>query len=294
MVEEKRKRMFERLNARHSQTSSASTPPPPKTSAFGPKEIEDIHQQAKCLLDTPNASIDPSFLEKIESALSLLPPGFESRRLRDLHNKLRSQLQQQRTQTSSFSFSSRKPVATPVAAPSKNAIDASPKDAVASISRSKESRTVSDKVNEVFEVHGSDGEDVALMNISDSKVAIKFSPSTVHLKDVKKSMLVLAPVQSSILIRDCSELTLVVAAQQIRIHSSHHLQLHVAVRGAVVIEDCDEVEVAPYRVEGIHLSWDNDNWKEVKDFNWLAGMKQSPHWRVMEEDSWKYFDFGFL
>lgn len=293
-MEEKRKRMFERLNARHSQASASSNSPLQTTAAFEPKELDSIQVQAKALLDDPNASIDPSLLEQIESALSLLAPGFESRRLRDLHGKLRAQLQQQRNQTSSFSFSSKKPAVAPVTAPSVETANVPSKGVKSSIARSKESRTVSDMVNEVFEVQGSDGEDVAIMNISDSKGAIKFNASTVHLKQVNSSVLVLAPVQSSILIRDCSGLTLVAAAQQIRIHNSRDLRLHIAVRGAVIVEDCDQVQVAPYRVGGISLEWDNDNWKEVKDFNWLAGEKQSPHWSIMGEDNWEQFDLGFV
>lgn len=137
-----------------------------------------------------------------------------------------------------------------------------------------------------------DGEDIAMMHLTNSTVIVPFKASTVHLKEVTNSTVILAPVHSSVMIRDCSGLTVVAAAQQIRIHNSCNIHLYIAVRGAVIIEDCDGIEVAPYRVSGIKLEWDNSSWKEVKDFNWLTVEKPNPHWKVMDEQSWQTFDLN--
>ncbi|VDK23217.1 unnamed protein product [Anisakis simplex] len=122
-------------------------------------------------------------------------------------------------------------------------------------------------------------------------LSIGFQASTVHLKNIHNSCIVLAPVSSSILIRNCSSVTLVAAAHQIRVHDSRELKLHIAVRSAIVIEDCDEFQIAPYRVKDVQLDWidTNNNWRRVQDFNWLSD-EPNPHWCLMSESEWCTFD----
>lgn len=79
-------------------------------------------------------------------------------------------------------------------------------------------------------------------------------------------------------------LTLVVSAQQVRIHDCVGLKLFV--RGAVILEQCREVEVGPYRVEG--EADGDESWRQVKDFDFL-GQGQSPNWRPLDQSEWRSF-----
>lgn len=92
------------------------------------------------------------------------------------------------------------------------------------------------------------------------------------------------------MVRGCQNMTLVIAAQQIRLFDCHCMKLFVAARGALIIEDSDSIEVAPYNVKGIQLNFENENWRSVKDFNWLSEDEQSPNWKILEENEWKVFE----
>lgn len=291
VVEERRKKMLERLNARHLQPSPSNEM---SEKSFGPKELENLQNQAKVILSDPSGIVDPALLQKLESALSLISSGFQLRRLRDLHGQLRSRLQQNKVPASVFSFTSKQQPVTNVNVSTQSVETMSPQAMSMAILRSKNSKIVSNLINEKLQLKGADGEDIAIMDVNDSSIVADFEASTVHLKAVKNSVIVLAPVHSSVMIRDCSELVLVAAAQQIRIHNSYNACLHIAVRGAVIIEECDGIKVAPYRVKGIELDWHNDNWKDVKDFSWLAVAEPNPHWSVMEEESWQIFDLSVV
>ncbi|KIH49463.1 hypothetical protein ANCDUO_20462 [Ancylostoma duodenale] len=46
---------------------------------------------------------------------------------------------------------------------------------------------------------------------------------------------------------DCLRSQIFATAQQLRIHTSNELRLHVGVRAAVIIESCTNIRMAPYR-----------------------------------------------
>lgn len=145
LIEERRRKMLERLQARHLQN-----PPPINTlrnEAVEPKEVEELQNQAKLLLSDPHATVDLAFLEKIESALSLLPSGFELRRLRDLYAQLRARLQQTKAPTSVFSFKSRQQQKKPADTLSEGKKVAAVVEGATVITRSKDAKTVSNLVS---------------------------------------------------------------------------------------------------------------------------------------------------
>uniref|UniRef100_A0A915ANT5 C-CAP/cofactor C-like domain-containing protein n=1 Tax=Parascaris univalens TaxID=6257 RepID=A0A915ANT5_PARUN len=301
--DERRLRMLERLNARHALSEAEAIAVDSINAAASSRsksisQFDDLQSRARDLVKSPGACVDHSLLTEIEDALTVLPPGLQSRRLREAYNELRARMQQRviASQKKKFSFSA-KPV-TKFHVPSADhreviddngqSADALQKTIISTVPLAN-SVTVSSKENEFVKLVGKGGEDVLLSSLRKCRISIPFSASAVHLKDVHDTVLVFAPVSSSILIRECSNVTMVAAAQQIRIHSSHELKLHVAVRAAVIIEDCDGIQVAPYRVRDVAVDWENDNWRKVNDFNWLS-TEQSPHWRVIDESLWQTYD----
>jgi len=121
---------------------------------------------------------------------------------------------------------------------------------------------------------------VSVSSLNASRLSFDFHASTVHIKDVNQSILVFRPLQTSALVRDCKGLTLVIAAQQVRVHGCRALRLFVAVSGAVIVEDCEDVAVGPYSVEDVDDFPRGDEWMAVKDFNFL-GVGQSPNWSLL-------------
>lgn len=103
--------------------------------------------------------------------------------------------------------------------------------------------------------------------------------------------------------RNCVNTKFVAAAQQIRIHDSTKLTLHVYPSTAVIIENCSGMRVAPYRIaelgigEIIDTSFDigkylnsNDAWNQctkIQDFDCVVG--ESPNWLKLQESEWIQF-----
>ncbi|PIO61043.1 tubulin binding cofactor, partial [Teladorsagia circumcincta] len=95
-------------------------------------------------------------------------------------------------------------------------------------------------------ITGQDGFDVKLKDIKNCQLSFVFRPSTVHIQGVHGCKLVFLPVETSILVYDCTKSQIFATAQQLRIHNSHELRLHVGVRAAVIIESCNKIRMAPY------------------------------------------------
>lgn len=100
--------------------------------------------------------------------------------------------------------------------------------------------------------------------------------------------------------QNCKNVKIVSAAQQIRIHNSIALTLYVHFATAVIIENSQEIRVAPYRItelgtgEFVDESFDStkysnltDSWNKcinIQDFDCVIG--ESPNWSVLPESEW--------
>nr|CDQ04252.1 Bm7080 [Brugia malayi] len=284
-VNEKRQRMLARLDARHTGDATGM-----KTSS-SETEFDKLLAKATCIMNSSELNIEPEFLQELEIALTLIPLGRQSRRLKEVLNVLRSQMQKQiglTHQQAAFSFSTKKENAT---------ASEVQKAAVAKCNPLDSTQTTTKLLSKIplqhgkeLVIRGDDGEDVTINDVTNSMVRVPFKASAVHIKSVKDSTLIFAPVKTSLLIRNCENLTVVVAAQQIRTHDSHQIRFYIEVRGALIIEDCDGIEVAPYNVVGFQQDTQNNNWRNVQDFSWLSSEEHSPNWKIMEENSAKYFN----
>uniref|UniRef100_A0A915PUY1 C-CAP/cofactor C-like domain-containing protein n=1 Tax=Setaria digitata TaxID=48799 RepID=A0A915PUY1_9BILA len=288
LVNERRQRMLARLEARHTQHTAQT-----KISSTDGADFDKLLAKAAHLINSSEENIEPEFLRELEDALTLIPPGHQSRRLKDALNVLRSKMQAQiglTHQQTIFSFSAKKKIATGSGGRKAPISECNPLGSVPPSAklRARKAITVTGEHEELI-VKGEDGEEIVIDNVSNSLVRIPFKASAVHVKAVKHSTLIFAPIKTSLLMRDCKDLTVAVAAQQLRIHDSHQIRLYVEVCGALIIEDCDGIEVAPYNVTGLQQNPQNDNWRNVQDFSWLSTKECSPNWKVMEEGFTKGF-----
>lgn len=134
--------------------------------------------------------------------------------------------------------------------------------------------------------------DVLLSHLTNCKVRLLGSPSTLHIKNVQACQILSGPVSSSVFVDECSDCTLGFACQQLRTHNTTNTMIYLHVTSRAIIEDCRGVRFAPFnwRYEGMDndfkisgLDPQRNNWSEVDDFNWLAAGTPSPNWTVIPE-----------
>ncbi|KAJ7987805.1 hypothetical protein DPEC_G00330320 [Dallia pectoralis] len=135
-------------------------------------------------------------------------------------------------------------------------------------------------------------QDVLLTHLTNCKVRLLGSPSTVHIKHVQNCEIFSGPVSSSVFVDHCTGSTLTFPCQQLRTHHTTNTQVYLHVSSRAIIEDCQEVRFAPFswtysgldedfKVSGLDRT--RNNWNQVDDFNWLALGTQSPNWSLIPE-----------
>lgn len=134
--------------------------------------------------------------------------------------------------------------------------------------------------------------DVLLTHLTNCKVRLLGSPSTLHLKHIDSCEILCGPVSSSVFVDHCRNSTLAIPCQQLRTHNTTDTQVYLHVTSRAIIEDCRGVSFAPFSwsypsleedftVSG--LDQNRNNWSQVDDFNWLAAGTPSPNWTVIPE-----------
>lgn len=134
--------------------------------------------------------------------------------------------------------------------------------------------------------------DVLLTHLTNCKVRLFGSPSTLHLKHIDNCEILCGPVSSSVFIDHCTNSTLAIPCQQLRTHNTTDTRVYLHVTSRAIIEDCHGVSFAPFSwsyptleedfaVSGLDQS--RNNWSQVDDFNWLAAGTHSPNWSVIPE-----------
>ncbi|KAG0371522.1 hypothetical protein BGX24_001550 [Mortierella sp. AD032] len=138
--------------------------------------------------------------------------------------------------------------------------------------------------------------DVALTNLTDCTINLVHTLplGAIHIKNLKRCVLVIPPVSGSILLHDCEGCTLVGACHQSRMHTSTNMDIYLHVTSEPIIEDCTDMRFAPYPYQEVlpsdqlltlffaaGLRPEKNLFDHVKDFNWLR-QQQSPNWRLLE------------
>ncbi|KAK6053277.1 tubulin binding cofactor, partial [Cooperia oncophora] len=201
--------------------------------------------------------VDEETVRTLEGFLSLEGCGWSAKRIQEALELLRKAslgISSKDAQPSKFSFSVSKKKPTPASSEKPSPIPVSsettflppgevPGNAIHLSNLNGETRVIT----------GQDGFDVKLKDIKNCQLSFVFRPSTVHIQGVDNCKLVFLPVETSILVYDCTKSQIFATAQQLRIHNSHELRLHVGVRAAVIIESCSKIRMAPYRFVTIIL-----------------------------------------
>lgn len=102
LVSEKRQHMLAKLEARHTRNTAGI-----KTSSADATDFDKLLTKATRLMNSSELNIESEFLRELETTLTLIPPGHQSRRLKEALNVLRIRLQEKigLAHQSTFSFS---------------------------------------------------------------------------------------------------------------------------------------------------------------------------------------------
>lgn len=136
-------------------------------------------------------------------------------------------------------------------------------------------------------------QDITVSTLDSCLLYIFGHPSSLQLSKLTNCVILCGPVSRSVFADNCTNCKFIFACQQLRLHTSHHCDLYMHVTCRAIIEDCNNINVAPYNYKYANLDDDfvkagldttKNNWENVADFNWLSTDIQSPNWRHIEPD----------
>lgn len=136
-------------------------------------------------------------------------------------------------------------------------------------------------------------QDITVSKLDSCLLHIFGHPSSLQLSHLTNCVILCGPVSRSVFADNCTNCKFIFACQQLRLHTSHHCDLYMHVTCRAIIEDCNNINVAPYNYTYANLDDDfvkagldtaKNNWENVADFNWLSTDIQSPNWSHIEPD----------
>lgn len=168
--------------------------------------------------------------------------------------------------------------------------------------------TLTQKQNEVIHLDSdkTNNQDLTLKEMENCVIVIKGHPGSLQMTKMKNCLVLCGPVARSVFADFCNNCTFAFTCQQLRLHSSTLCDIYMLVTSRAIIEDCQEIHVAPntYVYDGHDedlkqsgLDGSVNNWENIGDFNWLSTDKQSPNWSRIDEDQkiadWSTFAVHF-
>lgn len=136
--------------------------------------------------------------------------------------------------------------------------------------------------------------DITISTLSHCVLRIEGHPASLQLSNLTDCIVLCGPVGRSVFGDHCTDCKLIFGCQQLRFHSSTACDLYMHVTCRAIIEDCKEINVAPYNYvysdlyrdfEAAGLDLSKNNWAYVADFNWLSTDVHSPNWRKISADA---------
>lgn len=246
-------------------------------------------------------------LEKFLADSTIFLPGFVIRQTQESLNKLRTQIDSGRDQylpKKKFAFKSRKKV-------QSNKLTPPPSTATATDSSQESQKAIHQDVvdtnalarrlcdysnlqDQTVDINADEisSKDVKLSQLTGCTVRIMGYPSALQMDHLKQCTILSGPVSSSVFVDQCYDCKIVVACQQLRVHSSADIQFFIGVTSRAIIEDCTRFFFAPYNwsypnidqhFSSAALDRAKLNWSAIDDFNWLRIDQPSPNWSVLPE-----------
>ena len=244
-------------------------------------------------------------LEKFVADSSLFLPGFVMRQAQESLKKLRNNIDSGRDQylpKKKFTFKSRKKVQSNKATPSSSTTTTTDdrqdktaqQDVVDTNALARRLCDYSNLQDQIVDITADEiaSKDVKLSHLIRCTVRISGYPSALQMDHLKQCTILSGPISSSVFVDQCYDCKIVVACQQLRVHSSTDIQFYIGVTSRAIIEDCTRFFFSPYNwsYQDIDqhftlaaLDKSKLNWSAIDDFNWLRIDQPSPNWSVLSE-----------
>lgn len=156
--------------------------------------------------------------------------------------------------------------------------------------------TVQNRKNEeiILTASETNDKDVTISMVDGCLIQIFGHPGSLQLSHLTNCIILCGPISRSMFADNCTNCKFAFGCQQLRLHSSHYCDLYMHVTSRAIIEDCDNINVAPlnYAYDNIDddfvkagLDLTKNNWENVADFNWLSTDVKSPNWNQILPDS---------
>jgi len=132
--------------------------------------------------------------------------------------------------------------------------------------------------------------DFSLSRLTGCEVRLTGISTALRLSHLSDCDIICAPVQGSIFVQNCSNITLYAASRQIRIHDTKESTFCIYTQSRPTIEACTQLKFGPYLLEHPNMqawlaecqfSLERNEWENVQDFNWLRA--NSPNWSRIPE-----------
>ncbi|EDV22547.1 uncharacterized protein TRIADDRAFT_28704 [Trichoplax adhaerens] len=247
-------------------------------------------------------------LEKFVGDSSQFIPSFTLRQAQENLNKLRNHIETTREQympKKKFAFKSRKKVAAskPLLSSSTTAtqddtrkiIQAKDQDSMDTGALARRLCDYSNQENQTLEITTDEisSKDVKLSQLKNCTVRIQGYPSALQIDHLQNCTILSGPVSSSVFVDRCHDCKIVVACQQLRIHSSTDIHFYIGVTSRAIIEDCTRFMFTSYNwsypsieqhFTAANLDKNSLSSSAIDDFNWLRIDQPSPNWSVLPEE----------
>ncbi|XP_067624665.1 tubulin-specific chaperone C [Eurosta solidaginis] len=154
--------------------------------------------------------------------------------------------------------------------------------------------TLANRENEYICLEGDalNGKDITISNLRDCFVELRGHAGSVQISHAIDCTFLCGPIARSLFAENCERITLALACQQLRLHSSNICRIYLHVTCRAIIEDCTNIEISEYNYKYDDMDADfqqagldktQNNYKDIADFNWLSPDVPSPNWRLVKD-----------
>ncbi|KAK9840168.1 hypothetical protein WJX74_004595 [Apatococcus lobatus] len=136
-----------------------------------------------------------------------------------------------------------------------------------------------------------EGRDVLLQDLTGCTLRLHGAMASLRIDRVERCTIHTGPVQGAAFVQEVRDSMLILAAHQVRMHSSTNVTARLRVGSNPVVEGCKGMQFGPYTLSfpglpellsAAGLQEDNQNWGDVLDFGWIKS-SPSPNWSLIAE-----------
>ncbi|EEY62994.1 tubulin-specific chaperone C, putative [Phytophthora infestans T30-4] len=132
--------------------------------------------------------------------------------------------------------------------------------------------------------------DLNFSHLSDCAVLVCVETSAIRGDALKNCVFYTGAIFGSLWLENCNGCEFFVACRQLRVHLSTATTFYLRIPSHPIIEDCQQIQFGPYRLqfeglkaqlERLGVSKDSGLWAKVNDFKWHKA-QQSPNWSIRD------------